>query len=205
VYPDTSSPRSLPPTKQFGVTLGRIKLHYKVVIPPVVKQCIQYLDNPDALETEGLFRRSPSMPKLKDLKAAADRGDPLHFDDVHEATVLLKTFLRELREPLLTYDLYDEVINFQKINKDQQLRTASILVMEKLPEDNYKILKYIISFLSRVMERADLNKMNASNLAVVFGPNLIWAENKSMSLMSIGPINMFVQFLLQHNRDIFMI
>jgi Rho GTPase-activating protein 1 len=89
--------------------------------------------------------------------------------------------------------------------KDQQLRQVSILVMEKLPEDNYQILKYIISFLSRVMERADLNKMNAQNLAVVFGPNLVWSEVESMSLVAIGPINMFTQFLLQHCNAIFMI
>ncbi|VEN47677.1 unnamed protein product [Callosobruchus maculatus] len=77
--------------------------------------------------------------------------------------------------------------------------------MEKLPEDNYKVLKYIINFLSRVMERSDLNKMNAQNLAIVFGPNLVWSELVSMSLAAIGPINMFTQFLLVHQNDIFMI
>lgn len=77
--------------------------------------------------------------------------------------------------------------------------------MEKLPEDNYKVLKYIIRFLSRVMERSDLNKMNAQNLAVVFGPNLVWSDIVSMSLAAIGPINTFTQFLLVHQNEIFMI
>ena len=31
----------------------------------------------------------------------------------HVAGVILKSFLRELAESLLTFDLYDEVINFQ--------------------------------------------------------------------------------------------
>lgn len=66
-----------------------------------------------ALETEGLFRRSPNVMKVKQLKDAANRGQLLTFDDPHEAAVLLKTVLRELREPLLTYDLYDEVMQFQ--------------------------------------------------------------------------------------------
>nr|XP_023024874.1 rho GTPase-activating protein 68F-like [Leptinotarsa decemlineata] len=96
------------------------------------------------------------------------------------------------------------------------------MVMEKLPEDNYQVLKYIIKFLSRiqkphwhygikvyykylVMERSDLNKMNAQNLAVVFGPNLVWSEVVSMSLAAIGPINSFTQFLLLHFNEIFMI
>lgn len=55
------------------------------------------------------------------------------------------------------------------------------------------------------MERSDLNKMNAQNLAIVFGPNLVWSELVSMSLAAIGPINMFTQFLLVHQSEIFMI
>lgn len=193
------------PTQQFGVTLQFIKQHYKVVIPPVIRQCVEYLDKPDALETEGIFRRSANVLKVRELKEAANRGETLTFDNPHEAAVLLKTTLRELKEPLLTYDLYDEVMQFQSWSRDEQLRQVSILVMEKLPEDNYKLLKYTISFLSRVMERADLNKMTAQNLAVVFGPNLIWSENVTMSLSAIGPINMFTQFLLQHHREIFIV
>lgn len=108
--------------------------------------------------------------KIKQLKDVANRGEKPVFEDPHEAAVLLKTFLRELREPLLTHDLYDEVMEFQSMrlfiffihcvfliliyflgwSKDEQRRKVSILLMEKLPEDNYKVLKYIIGFLSRV-------------------------------------------------------
>ncbi|XP_066148160.1 rho GTPase-activating protein 8-like isoform X1 [Euwallacea fornicatus] len=193
------------PTQQFGVTVEFIKENYHMTIPPVVKQCVEYLEQPDALETEGIFRRSANASKVRQLKEIANSGHSLTFEDPHEAAVLLKKFLRELKEPLLTYALYDEIMQFQSWSKDEQLRNVSILVMEKLPEDNYKILKYIISFLSRVMERSDLNKMNAQNLAVVFGPNLVWSELVSMSLAAIGPINMFTHFLLQHHNQIFMI
>lgn len=55
------------------------------------------------------------------------------------------------------------------------------------------------------MERSDLNKMSAQNLAVVFGPNLVWSKDVAISLVSIVPINMFVQFLLQHQNEIFII
>ncbi|KAJ3664410.1 hypothetical protein Zmor_008584 [Zophobas morio] len=193
------------PLQQFGVPLQFIKDNYNGPIPPVVKQCVEYLDQPDALETEGIFRRSANTLKIKQLKEVANQGELLTFASAHEAAVLLKTFLRELKEPLLTHELYDEIMQFHTWDKDQRLRQVSILVMEKLPVDNYQILKYIISFLSRVMERADLNKMNAQNLAVVFGPNLVWSENETMSLVSIGPINMFTKFLLEHYNEIFMI
>lgn len=193
------------PTQQFGVTLQFIKQNYGVSIPPVMRQCIEYLDQPDALETEGIFRRSANVLKIKHLKEIANLGETLSFNDPHEAAVLLKTFLRELKEPLLTFELYEEIVHFQSWSKDEMLRQVQILVMEKLPEDNYIVLKYVTGFLSRVMERQDLNKMSAQNLAVVFGPNLVWSENVTMSLAAIGPINMFAQFLLQQQSKIFMV
>ena len=55
------------------------------------------------------------------------------------------------------------------------------------------------------MDRSDLNKMTSSNLSVVFGPNLIWSPNNQLSLSSIGPINMFVDFMLIHWDQIFII
>ena len=36
-----------------------------------------------------------------------------HFGDVHIPAAILKSFLRQLPEPLLTYDLYDHIIHVQ--------------------------------------------------------------------------------------------
>lgn len=67
-----------------------------------------------ALETEGLFRRSASVQLVKELQSKYNHGQPVDFHgDVHLAAVLLKTFLRELEEPLMTFDLYDEITQFQ--------------------------------------------------------------------------------------------
>lgn len=64
------------------------------------------------LETEGLFRRSPSAATVRDLKNRVNNGEVIPLHDPHVSAVLLKTFLRELTEPLLTYELYDEVMQF---------------------------------------------------------------------------------------------
>lgn len=53
------------------------------------------------------------------------------------------------------------------------------------------------------MERKDFNKMTSSNLAIVFGPNLVWPRNDQMSLDEIGPINAFFDFILQNHDDIY--
>nr|CAD7593046.1 unnamed protein product [Timema genevievae] len=194
-------------TQQFGVSLQFIKEHNNgEVIPPVVRHCIEFLSQPDALETEGLFRRSASITLLKDMRNRYNQGQPVDFgNDVHLAAVLLKTFLRELEEPIMTFDLYDEITQFQSLPKDERPRHVKILILEKLPEDNYRVLKYIVQFLSKVMDRSDLNKMTSSNLSVVFGPNLVWAQTGQLSLSAIGPINMFTDFVLTHQDQIFII
>ncbi|XP_044014602.1 rho GTPase-activating protein 1 isoform X2 [Aphidius gifuensis] len=195
-------------TTQFGVSLQFIKDNNGGdPIPQIVRQCIEFLDTPDALETEGIFRRSANVKMVKELQNYCNQGLPVDFKgDPHIAAVLLKTFLRELEEPLMTFELYDEISKFQTLSKDERPRKVKILVLEKLPEDNYQLLKYIVQFLSRVMDRCDLNKMTSSNLAVVFGPNLVRAPaTVSMSLSAIGPINQFIDFLFAYQDKIFII
>ena len=57
--------------------------------------------------------------------------------------------------------------------------------------------------LLQVIDRSCLNKMTSSNLAVVFGPNLTWSADQSISLSSIGPINAFTDYLLSKQDAIF--
>ncbi|KAK7793841.1 hypothetical protein R5R35_014126 [Gryllus longicercus] len=206
--PSLSSKSQAPlKTQQFGVSLQFIKDHNcGEVIPPVVRQCVEFLSQPDALETEGLFRRSTSVILVNETRSRFNQGLPVDFNgDVHLAAVILKNFLRDLEEPLMTFELYDEITQFQSIAKEERPRQVKILILEKLPEDNYQILKYIVQFLSRVMDRSDLNKMTSSNLAVVFGPNLVWSQSEQLSLAAIGPINMFTDFVLTNQDQIFII
>jgi len=121
------------------------------------------------------------------------------------AAVLIKSFLRELTEPLMTFELHDEIVQVQALPRSERGTVVKSLVLEKLPEDNYLVLKYIMHFLGKVMDRSDLNKMTSSNLAVVFGPNLIWHQNRQMSLAAIGPINTFTDYLLQNHHQLFIL
>lgn len=208
VAPPTES-LSPPSTQQFGVSLQFIKDNNPSMvgaIPPVVRQCVEFLSQPDALETEGIFRRSANMSAIKELQRSCNRGEPLRFrNDPHHAAVLLKTFLRDLEEPLMTFDLYEEILKFQTWSNRDKPRQVKILILERLPLDNYKLLKYIIQFLWKVQDRSCLNKMTSSNLAVVFGPNLSWPPNGQMSLQAIAPINAFTDFLLENQESIFII
>lgn len=194
-------------TQQFRVPISYIKEHNKgQVIPRVMQECIGYLDNDNALETEGIFRRSANTKIVQEVQSLFDEGKPVCFDDfgdIHVPAVILKTFLRELEEPILTFELYDEIMTFQELTSIEKLPVAKSLILHRLPEDNYEVLRYLFEFLAKVIDRSDLNKMTASNLAIVFGPNLLWARNKQASLFSITKINHFTEFLLKYHDLIF--
>ena len=55
----------------------------------------------------------------------------------------------------------------------------------------------------QVMNNAHLNKMNASNLAIVFGPNLIWPQSAAASLSAMGPINSITKIIIENVPAIF--
>lgn len=57
--------------------------------------------------------------------------------------------------------------------------------------------------LPQVSAHCEQNKMTNTNLAVVFGPNLLWAKDAAITLKAINPINTFTKFLLDHQGELF--
>ena len=53
-------------------------------------------------------------------------------------------------------------------------RGAIAALLHTLPPENFHNLKYFLAFLHHVSLNADVNKMTASNLAIVMAPNLIF-------------------------------
>ncbi|CAB4018633.1 rho GTPase-activating 8 isoform X5 [Paramuricea clavata] len=197
---------SLPETQQFGVTLERIKSHTGEDIPSAVQCTVEFLRE-SGLEVEGLFRRSANITVAKAYTASFNRGETVQFvqeKDIHVAAVLLKKFLRELPEPLLTFQLYDDdIMRIHALPDEEKVEEVVRVLKSALPRQNYIVLKYLMEFLVQVTNNAHLNKMNASNLAIVFGPNLIWTESAVASLSSTGAINSIVKIIIENVPSIF--
>ena len=68
------------------------------------------------MDTEGIFHPGTNAVVLKKAQTDFDQGRQVNFaslGDVHLPAALLKSFLRQLPEPLLTYDLYDHIVRVQ--------------------------------------------------------------------------------------------
>uniref|UniRef100_A0A665VWX3 Rho GTPase-activating protein 44 n=1 Tax=Echeneis naucrates TaxID=173247 RepID=A0A665VWX3_ECHNA len=156
------------------------------------------------MQEEGLFRIAPSASKLKKLKASLDCGvlDVQEYSaDPHAIAGALKSYLRELPEPLMTFELYNNWIQASNI-QDQDRRLQALLnACEKLPPSNNNNFKYLIKFLSKLTEYQDVNKMTPGNIAIVLGPNLLWTHNEgnitemmtTVSLQIVGIIEPIIQ------------
>ncbi|KAG5445044.1 Rho GTPase-activating protein 1, partial [Clonorchis sinensis] len=203
---DDSQPE---PQQQFNVSLQFIKMNNGGrSIPIVLEDAVDYLRE-FGLDTDGIFRRSVNVGRLRQLQDVYNRGEAVdlrEYDDPHLAAALLKSFLRELTEPILTFELYDDILGMGKTPQDLQGRdkvsAIKELILTKLPDDNYEILNYLMRFLTEVALHSSQNRMNASNIAVVFGPSLIWSRHQT-SLSAITMINAFVQILITHYESIF--
>ena len=140
------------PTQQFGASLEWIRVNNNdQLIPPIMNICMDFLSKPDNLETEGIFRKSGNASQIKELMAKINNGERIVFSqgDVHIAAVILKTFLKELEEPLLTFKLYENIISIESVPKDDRLVIIKS-ILEQLPPQNYVVLQHLVEFLSLV-------------------------------------------------------
>ncbi|NWJ07765.1 RHG08 protein, partial [Crypturellus undulatus] len=198
-------PRPPLPNQQFGVSLQYIKDKNKgELIPPVLKQTVCYLKI-KGLRVEGLFRRSASVQTIKDVQKLYNQGKPVNFDDyddIHIPAVILKTFLRELPEPLLTFECYDHILGITSVESSLRV-TRCKQIIQGLPDHNYAVLKYLMCFLHMVSQESIYNRMTASNLACVFGLNLIWPSKGTASLSALVPLNLFTELLIDFYSTVF--
>ncbi|XP_011300723.1 rho GTPase-activating protein 44-like isoform X2 [Fopius arisanus] len=140
------------------------------------------------MEEEGLFRIAGGASKLRRIKLSLDAccltlPTALEYKDPHVIAGALKSYLRELPEPLLTYKLYAEWMAAAKITQSDIRLRALWEVLHKLPPANLENLRFLIKFLAVLTKNSDVNKMSPQNIAIVIAPNLIWSPQEDVNTM----------------------
>ncbi|XP_077368547.1 rho GTPase-activating protein 6-like [Festucalex cinctus] len=168
-------------------------------VPRVVDSCCQHIEK-YGLQTVGIFRVGSSKKRVRQLREEFDRGVDVHLDEehsVHDVAALLKEFLRDMPDPLLTKELYTPFINTTLLDPDEQQSVMQLLVY-LLPASNSDTLHRLLEFLATVADHAHDrqdkdrqemtgNKMTSLNLATIFGPNLLHklkSSDKEFSVQS---------------------
>uniref|UniRef100_A0A667YSU4 Rac GTPase-activating protein 1 n=1 Tax=Myripristis murdjan TaxID=586833 RepID=A0A667YSU4_9TELE len=145
------------------------------MIPPLVVHCINEIEQRGLHET-GLYRLSGAERTVKELKEKFLRGKTIPLlskvDDIHAITGLLKDFLRNLKEPLLTFRLNRAFMDAAEISDEDNSIALMYQTISDLPQANRDTLAFLALHLQRVAHSTD-TKMDISNLARVFGPTIV--------------------------------
>ncbi|KAK5198706.1 Rho GTPase-activating protein [Exophiala xenobiotica] len=174
-------PRPGPPVRPvFGVSLDELFQRDGSAVPSIVYECVQAVDL-YGLDVEGVYRTSGSAHHIMELRqqfdhdaSAVDFRSPANFhNDIASVTTLLKHFLRDLPDPLLTGAQYQAFIDAAKLEEDIVRRDSIHALVNALPDPNYATLRTLVLHLTRVASHSDKNKMTQSNLAIVFAPTLM--------------------------------
>ncbi|XP_038658485.1 rho GTPase-activating protein 6-like isoform X2 [Scyliorhinus canicula] len=166
-------------------------------VPRLVDSCCQHLEK-YALQTVGIFRVGSSKKRVRQLREEFDRGADVVLDEehsVHDVGALLKEFLRDIPDPLLTRELYTPFISTLLLEQDEQLSALQLLIY-LLPPCNCDTLHRLMAFLAMVKNHAEDtldkdgqevtgNKMTSLNLATIFGPNLLHKQKCSDKEFSV--------------------
>ncbi|XP_078539623.1 rac GTPase-activating protein 1-like isoform X2 [Lissotriton helveticus] len=144
-------------------------------IPALVIQCVNEIEL-RGLKEKGIYRVPGCDRLVKDLKQKFLRGKgPLNLnrvDEIHAVCGLLKDFLRNLKEPLVTFYLHSRFLEAADILNEECSKAEMSQVVLKLPLANRDTLAYLILHLHRVIQSTYCN-MDRNNLARVFGPTLV--------------------------------
>uniref|UniRef100_A0A8C4FFA6 Rac GTPase-activating protein 1 n=1 Tax=Dicentrarchus labrax TaxID=13489 RepID=A0A8C4FFA6_DICLA len=142
------------------------------MIPPLVVHCINEIDQ-RGLHEAGLYRLSGADRTVKELKEKFLRSKTVpvlsKVDDINAITGLLKDFLRNLKEPLLTFRLNR---TFMDAADDDNSLALMYQTISDLPQPNRDTLAFLVLHLQRVASSLD-TRMDISNLARVFGPTIV--------------------------------
>ncbi|XP_016376418.1 rac GTPase-activating protein 1-like [Sinocyclocheilus rhinocerous] len=145
------------------------------MIPSLVVHCVNEIEQRGLHET-GLYRVSGSDRVVKDLKEKFLRGKTVPLlskvEDIHAITGLLKDFLRNLKEPLLTFRLNRAFMDAAELSDDDNSIALMYQNISDLPQPNRDTLAFLIIHLQRVAQSKD-TKMDITNLARVFGPTIL--------------------------------
>jgi Rho GTPase-activating protein 1 len=173
--------------KMFGVPLSSLmgERGEKGGVPRVLRDCAEFLRADGRLKTEGLFRRSPASSLLKAVQESYDRGAPVnlstHYQDPHIAAVLIKLFFRMLPKPIFSATLYPIIKACPRPDGKGDAETLDYIREVILgaidPPCQLIVLSQALELLCHVSQHSDENKMNATNLATVFTPNLVRSGN----------------------------
>ncbi|CAN7939732.1 unnamed protein product [Ixodes hexagonus] len=185
------------------IALERNPSHDGIELPAIVRECIDYIEE-HGMTCEGIYRMSGVKSKVQQLRACCNRHETLCLSEhePHVVASLLKQFLRELPDPVLTSELCPKFEEAAAI-KDETKRVEAIQrLIEQLPNPNRLLLSWVFVHMTNVIRMEKHNKMNLQNVSIVLSPSMQISHRVLHALFSHASIFFKDVQLKKHVRKI---
>uniref|UniRef100_A0A1I8GWQ0 Rho-GAP domain-containing protein n=1 Tax=Macrostomum lignano TaxID=282301 RepID=A0A1I8GWQ0_9PLAT len=193
----------------FGSTLRLICQHERSEVPNFLRRCLQAIES-HGLDTEGIYRLAGNAATVQKLRLMVDQQEDYDLSvgwDINVLTSALKTFLRELKEPVIPSDTFQIISNhFKSSEKPSVKREAIRQALRSLPSTNYASLRLLCEHLAKVVSQSDQSQMNSRNLALMFGPNLVLPDAAGAGLCPTSNLmyqNQVVEYIMLESSKLF--
>ncbi|KAL1116729.1 hypothetical protein AAG570_005201 [Ranatra chinensis] len=173
-------------------------------IPTIIRRCVEEVER-RGLDIIGLYRLCGSATKKRILREAFERNprtvdlSPDNVPDINVITGVLKDYLRELPEPLVTKCLYQMLADAVSVClPDDPDGNAKLIfsILDCLPHVNRSTFVFLMNHLALVSSQTERNKMSTESLAVCFAPVLmLQSESQDKHLDFHAPISV-LRYLL---------
>lgn len=203
---DGTLPTLTPPVVLFGSELS-IRCEYeREPIPGIVITCIRQVEK-RGMDVEGVYRKSGGAGQVKAVQAGFEKDNYFNIGDqdldIHAVTSTLKQYFRKLPTPLITYDVYDALLEAGQIQDKEKQAAALHMAVSDLPDAHRVTLGMLIQHLARVMSFEPKNLMTPLNLAVVFAPTIMRPLSIEREMSDMQVQRAAVQALLEHHEAVF--
>lgn len=214
------------PNRVFGVPLSNVlisnEMEHDVTNAFTLQYNIQYLFDTvrkQGMTMEGIFRIPGNENFMRDITHMLEMGYPVvvlpnkdHY--VHSIAGVLKAWIRDLPEPLMSFDAFESLLPLANdLDKSQQRRfvfspitnrlteeeeempttrrdkivIASHVrhfIQSRLPREHQYVLAKLMCLLHDIAQNEHTTRMNAKNLGIVFGMNIFRPRVENPLLMA---------------------
>lgn len=195
----------------FGVEVEEVmkeqRKHYpNETVPVFYRKLMEHLRE-RAPQEEGIFRIGGSVGRIQEFIDAANSGEEIDYRtvDIHDASGLLKKYLRDMPSPLLTFELHDKLVINGPLPNTEDYADFLKKHIKALPPVNLAMLEMLIDLMQLITKNSHQNKMSTQNLVICISPNLLYDRTNSMlgSMEHMGKIQGIVTMLVQQFDYIF--
>ncbi|KAK3318599.1 hypothetical protein B0H66DRAFT_533103 [Apodospora peruviana] len=194
------------PTTLFGSDLAERADYERRQIPSVVTRCIEEVEL-RGMDVEGIYRKTGGNSQINMIKEGFDKSQDFDISDpgldITAVTSVLKQYFRKLPNPLLTFEVYERILESNMIQSEEDRCAHLADTFKMLPTQHQHCLEFLMFHLARVASRERENLMSPKNLAVVFAPTIMRDHSLEKEMTDMHSKNLAVQFIIENSHIIF--